>query len=228
MFLSVIIPAINEEAFIADAVASAGPAENVQVLVVDGGSTDATVHIARDAGAWVLEAPKGRALQMNAGAEAASGRALLFLHADTCLPQGYQIHVKRILSRPGVSAGAFRLGIRAPGVSMRIVEHIANLRSRFLQMPYGDQAIFLEKRIFQKVGGFPEIPIMEDFALMKRLAKLGRIAPVPAAVSTSARRWLRMGVWRATWINQLVVAAYVLGFSPRRIQKFYQRDRGIS
>ena len=228
MFLSVIIPAINEEASITPAVASAGQAENVEILVVDGGSTDATVRTAREAGAGVLVTRKGRAFQMNAGAEAASGDVLLFLHADTRLPPEYQEHVRRTLSRPRVVAGAFRLGIRAPGYSVRLVEHMANLRSRFLHLPYGDQAIFLEKKLFQKVGGFPDLPIMEDFVFMKNLTGQGRIGLAPAAVSTSSRRWVRMGIWRTTWINQMVVAAYVLGIPPERIRKFYQRDRGIS
>jgi len=127
-----------------------------------------------------------------------------------------------------VVAGAFRLGIRGPGFSMRLVERMTNLRSRYLQLPYGDQAVFLKKKLFQTVGGFPDLPIMEDFVLMKRLAKLGRIALAPAAVSTSGRRWVRMGIWRTTWINQMVVAAYALGVPPERILRFYQRDRGVS
>ncbi|MBI4776552.1 MAG: TIGR04283 family arsenosugar biosynthesis glycosyltransferase [Deltaproteobacteria bacterium] len=227
MFLSVIIPAINEEECIAAAVNNARRARNVEVLVADGGSKDATVPVAREAGAKVLVTRTGRAFQMNEGAEAASGDALLFLHADTRLPSGYEAHVRRILDRPGVAAGAFRLGIRASGVSLRLVELVANLRSRCLQLPYGDQAIFVGRRRFQIVGGFPELPIMEDFALMKRLSKLGRVALAPVAVSTSGRRWVRMGVWRTTWINQMMVAAYVLGVPPERIQHWYRRDRGI-
>jgi len=227
MFLTVIIPAFNEEASIASAINSARRAENVEVLVVDGGSTDATARIAREGGARVIVTLTGRAFQMNAGAEAASGDALLFLHADTRLPPGYDKHVRRILARPGVAAGAFRLGIRASGVSVRLVEHMANLRSRYLHLPYGDQAVFLEKKRFAQVGGFPELPIMEDFALVRHLSKLGRIALAPAAVSTSGRRWVRMGIWRTTWINQTVLAAYVLGVPPERIQRFYRRDRGI-
>lgn len=227
MFLSVIIPAINEEECIAAAVKSARRAKNVEVLVADGGSRDATAPIAENAGAKVLATRTGRAFQMNAGAQAASGDALLFLHADTRLPPGYEAHVRRILDRPGVAAGAFRLGIRASGVSVRLVEHAANLRSRYLQLPYGDQAIFLGRKQFQAVGGFPELPIMEDFALMKRLSKLGRVVLAPAAVSTSGRRWVRLGIWRATWINQMMVAAYVLGVPPERMQHWYRRDRGI-
>ena len=184
--------------------------------------------MAESHGAKVILSPAGRARQMNAGASAASGDVLLFLHADTCLPDGFDRHVHHVLAQPGVAAGAFELRIDDSRPHVRIIERIANLRSRRFQMPYGDQAIFLKAELFRDVGGFSDIPILEDVDLIRRVRRRGRIALAPAAASTSARRWKNIGVWKTTLINQWVMAAYFLGVSPARIAHWYGRDRGIS
>ena len=160
---------------------------------------------------------------MNAGAAAASGDILLFLHADTSLPSGFDEYVFRALDREDVCAGAFRLSIEAKGRSFRLIENLVNLRSRVLQMPYGDQAIFVPMRIFHEVGGFPDAPIMEDYELVRRLRRMGRIAITPVAVATSARRWLDRGTWRTTLTNQVCIAAYRLGVPPTHVVRWRRR-----
>ncbi len=221
--ISVVIPALDEEKLVTASVESALRGWGAQVILADGGSADRTVAMACAAGAIVVTSPPGRARQMNAGAAAATGEILLFLHADTRLPEGYQESVREILARPGVSAGAFSLRIDGPGAGLRMIEAAANWRSRHLRLPYGDQAIFLTMELFRSLGGFPEIPILEDFALVRKLRNLGGIAVAPAPVATSARRWLQSGCWRTTMIHQAVVVGYLLGISPERLTRGYGR-----
>jgi rSAM/selenodomain-associated transferase 2 len=223
--ISIIIPTLNEQANIASCLASTRYAPNVERIVVDGGSHDLTVEIARSCGAKVLTSPTGRARQMNAGAEVASGDLLLFLHADTLLPEGFDDCVRRILTQPGVAAGAFEFRLDAVSRGLQIIERVANWRSRRLQMPYGDQAIFVRSSLFHEIGGFPEMPILEDFELIRRLKKKGRIHTLPLPAITSARRWHTLGIWQTTLSHQLIVAAYYLGLSPALIHRFARRNR---
>jgi len=220
--ISVVVPTLNEAAYLLDALRSLQGAENVETIVVDAGSHDQTQQIARDHDCQVLVAGGGPARQLNAGANAAVGSILLFLHADTRLPKHFADHVRRALGRPRVVAGAFPLRIDAPLRTLRMIEAAVNLRCRWLKMPYGDQAIFLPADEFYRAGGFPELPIMEDFELVRRLRRRGRIAMAPDPAVTSARRWLSVGPWRTTWINQRVVLGYYLGISPDRLARWYQ------
>jgi len=215
--ISVIIPALDEEESIGRAVDSATAWGALEVIVVDGGSRDRTVEIAGGRGAVVLASPAGRAVQMNAGAARAGGEILLFLHADTTLPDDYARSVREALDRPGVVAGAFELGIDGEGRRFRWVERLVGWRSRLRQMPYGDQAIFLAAEVFRELGGYPAIPIMEDVELIRRLRPRGRIQINPGRVRTSARRWAKHGVWKATLINQLCSFAYAIGIPAARI-----------
>jgi len=148
---------------------------------------------------------------------------LLFLHADTLLPDRFDKRVRDTLKDTGVTAGAFRLRIDSPAPSLRLIEAAVNLRSHWLGMPYGDQAIFIRANEFHALGGFSTIPIMEDFELMRQLRRRGRVAIAPAHVNTSARRWQRLGPWRTTWSNQMVIAGYCLGVSPERLAQWYGR-----
>lgn len=225
--LSVIIPALNEADGIEGAIRSALTAEGVEVIVADGGSTDATCGVAANLGVRVIRSAPGRARQMNAAAREATGDILLFLHADTRLPGRYERAVRRTLRMPGVSAGAFSLGIGADRPSLRFVEYWANWRSGVLGRPYGDQALFLTAATFRSLGGFPDLPIMEDFELVRRLSRCGRVVTVPQAARTSARRWLNMGVLRTTLLNQWIILAYYLGASPETLARWYRRGRGI-
>ncbi|MBD2300671.1 MULTISPECIES: TIGR04283 family arsenosugar biosynthesis glycosyltransferase [Nostocales] len=223
--ISIIIPTLNEADNISGAIASTQSGKNIEVIVVDGGSSDDTIKIAQSLGAKVISSPPGRAKQMNAGAAVASGDVLLFLHADTRLPVGFDILICTALQQPGVVAGAFDLQIDHPAFGLRLVELGVKLRSRFFQMPYGDQAIFLTPEIFQKIGNFPELPIMEDFELIRRLNSTGRIVIINTPVVTSARRWLQKGIVKTTLLNQIIVLAYLFGVSPARIRSWYRREK---
>jgi len=215
--VSVIIPARDEEDSIGDVIEQVRASGVDEIIVVDGSSRDRTRERARAAGARVIESPPGRGLQQNRGAAEASGDALLFLHADTRLPPDFLDQIETLFASGDVCAGAFRLAVDAPGFAMRWVEHMANWRSLYFDLPYGDQAIFVRRQAFREAGGFAPIPLMEDFELMRRLRKTGRIGLASSAVTTSARRWKQLGVWRATWSNQLCILAYLFGVSPHRI-----------
>jgi len=221
--ISIIIPALNEQANIVSCLASTRCAPNVERIVVDGGSGDRTREIALSCGAKVLTVPAGRARQMNAGAKSAAGDLLLFLHADTHLPQGYAEVVRNTLSRPGVVAGAFGFCLQPTSPGYRFIERATNWRSRYLQLPYGDQALFLRSALFHEMGGYRDIPIMEDYEFILRLKKKGRISTAPVPAITSARRWEKLGIWKTTLMNYAIVIAYHLGVAPARIRRFAGR-----
>src|SRR5579883_1019577 len=227
--ISIIIPVLNEAKTIKETLASIYPSTNVEVIVVDGGSLDDTVPVVQSLGVKVLSSARGRACQMNVGAKVATGEILLFLHGDTHLPLGFDMLIRTALNLPIRNdekvpiAGAFALRIDAPLVGLRLIEKGVNWRSHFLQMPYGDQAIFLKAQIFRQMGGFPELPIMEDFELVRRLRCRGRLTIIPVPVTTSARRWLQNGVFKTTVINQIIIFAYLLGVPPEQLLKWYRR-----
>jgi rSAM/selenodomain-associated transferase 2/rSAM/selenodomain-associated transferase 1 len=225
--ISVVIPAINEAAHIERAVASATAGVNIEVIVADGGSADGTPGIAERRGARVVRCARGRARQMNAGARVATGGALLFLHADTVLPAGFDRHVRRALACPGVSGGAFefRLDNSAEGRLCRtrrepsLLERMVNWRARRLGLPYGDQALFVSASRFHAMGGFREIPVMEDVDLVRRLGLRGRVQIALASAVTSSRRWRERGAWRTSAMNLAAIAAYFLGVAPTTIAR---------
>ncbi|MEH2307311.1 TIGR04283 family arsenosugar biosynthesis glycosyltransferase [Nostoc sp.] len=223
--ISIIIPTLNEAGNIKEVIVTTQLNTNIEVIIVDGGSKDNTIEIAQSLNVKVISSSPGRAVQMNAGVVAASGNILLFLHADTRLPTGFDDMIRTALQQPGTVAGAFKLRIDAPLLSLRWVEWGVNVRSHFCQMPYGDQAIFLTKEVFQQIGGFPELPIMEDFELIRCLKTIGRIVIIPTPIVTSARRWLQKGVFKTTLLNQIVIIAYLLGVSPERIRCWYRREK---
>ncbi|MDA2923784.1 TIGR04283 family arsenosugar biosynthesis glycosyltransferase [Acidobacteria bacterium AH-259-L09] len=222
--ISVIIPALNEAEAIGLALGSIQNCMGVERIVADGGSVDKTVEVARSFGAKVVHSPRGRARQMNAGAKAAKGGLLVFLHADTRLPEGFDNHIRGIMNQSNAIAGAFELQIDAPSPGLRIIEKVANWRSRRLQLPYGDQAIFLRADLFREIGGFPDLPIMEDFEFVRRLRSQGRVVIAPAAALTSARRWQKLGTLQTTLTNQAVVLAFCLGVDPSRLARWYRRN----
>lgn len=223
--ISVVIPALNEAGQLESTLSALASNRDPEVIVVDGGSRDATVAITRTAGVRSLAARPPRAIQMNAGAAAASGDILLFLHADTRLPADFQDQIRRALARPRAAAGAFRLQIDAGGKGLRIIERAANWRSRFLQMPYGDQALFLRRDVFWESGAFPPIPIMEDFEFTRRLKRRGRIVLAPGCAVTSARRWQRIGPLKTWIINQRVLIGYCMGIAPEHLARWYRLEK---
>ncbi len=221
--ISVIVPTLDEAEALRDTLASARH-DAQELIVVDGGSRDGTAELARRCGARVITAERGRARQMNAGARLATSGLLLFLHADTRLPPGFGDELRRVLAEPDVAAGAFRLAIADASHMMRAIERGANWRAHFLQRPYGDQALFLTAERFRSLGGFPDLPIMEDYEMIRRLRRTGRVRIASSCVHTSPRRWCSQGPLRTTVLNQLAVAAYLLGVSPDRIARMTGRD----
>lgn len=225
--ISVIIPTLNEAHILATTLAGVREDENIEIIVADGGSSDDTMEVARTGNARSLQVPPCRAAQMNAGAREASGDLLLFLHADTRLPTGWANLVRKELDKPGVAGGAFNLGLDENSRWSQIIEGLANMRSRWLHMPYGDQAIFIGSDLFHRMGGFAEMPIMEDFEFVRRLRKRGRISIIPEPVVTSARRWRESGVWWTTAVNLAVIIGYFLGVPPRLLARLYHfKQRG--
>jgi rSAM/selenodomain-associated transferase 2/rSAM/selenodomain-associated transferase 1 len=223
--VSIIIPTWNEEAGIESTLRPLIDLPNVEVIVADGGSTDGTVAICQRLGVRTVVVRPGRGRQMNAGAALARGEVLLFLHADASLPASFQDDIWSTLDR-GAIAGAFRLAIDDPRWALRWVEWGANLRSRYLQLPYGDQGLFLRAETFYRLGGFPNWPLLEEVELCRRLKREGRIRLAPSAICTSARRWQKLGIGRTTLTNQLCIAGYYLGISPERLARWYRGDGG--
>jgi len=224
--ISIIIPALNEAAAIVRTLARLEGVKNLEAIVVDGGSTDGTAALAVSRGARVIQSKPGKAVQMNTGAKAAAGNILVFLHADTLLPENFSHQIVSALNQNGAVAGAFRLTINSTRAGIRFIERMANLRSRLLQLPYGDQALFMGKVLFEEIGGFPELPIMEDFILIRRLKHKGKIVLLPESVMTSPRRWLHFGIFKTWLINQLIIIAYYLGVSPEKLNRWYRREAG--
>jgi uncharacterized protein len=224
--ISIIIPTLNEAASIAQALTRLKIAPNIEIILVDGGSHDQTLAIAQtleDLPIKILSSPPGRAHQMNQGAQVATGEILLFLHADTQLPNRFDLLIRQALTDPQHLGGAFALQIDAQLIGLRLVEWLANWRSRALSMPYGDQGIFIRAEVFHQLGGFPTQPIMEDYELMRRLKQQGKpIVMIAAPALTSGRRWQRLGVVKTTVINQVIVLAYRCGVSPERLARWYR------
>jgi rSAM/selenodomain-associated transferase 2 len=231
--ISIIIPVLNEASTIQETLTRFQNVPEIEVIIVDGGSRDDTVALAKQCSQRVapssefkvISAAAGRASQMNAGAAIATGDILLFLHADTHLPPKFDTLVRQALQNPGTVAGAFELRINADLRGLRLIETIVNVRSRVFSMPYGDQALFLKATTFHDIGGFPDLPIMEDFELMRCLRRQGRIAIAPASVLTSGRRWQTLGVVKTTLINQLIIAGYFLGIPPVHLAHWYRKKR---
>ena len=220
--LSVIIPALNEAGQITRTVSALSKTAAAELIVVDGGSSDATAAIAAAAGARVLRSQPPRAVQMNAGAAAACGDILVFLHADTRLPDDVAHQVTSTLAAPGVCAGAFHLHIDATAPGLRLIERAANWRAHFLQLPYGDQALFMPMGTFWELAGFRPLAIMEDFEMVRRLKRRGRVALAPGCAATSARRWQQQGVLKTWILNQWLIAAYHLGVPTDRLARWYR------
>ncbi|MCA3256271.1 MAG: TIGR04283 family arsenosugar biosynthesis glycosyltransferase [Alphaproteobacteria bacterium] len=220
--IAVVIPALDEATALPATLAALGDA--AEIVVADGGSRDATVRIATDAGATVVTA-RGRAAQQNAGAAATTAPILLFLHADTRLPVGWADEVRRLLADDRVALAAFRLAIDGATPAERLIAAGANLRSRTWGVPYGDQALALRRTTFDALGGFPDQPIMEDWALARAARRRGLIALSHLAVTTSPRRWRRLGPVRTLLVNQAMLLGARLGISYERLSAFYRKPR---
>jgi rSAM/selenodomain-associated transferase 2 len=191
---------------------------------VDGGSTDATAAIAaRFPQVRLLASPRGRARQMNAGARAARGDVLLFLHADTSLPDGALAAMEAAVGDPGVVAGRFDVRFDNPRHVFRMIAWFMNQRSRWSGISTGDQAIFVRREVFEALGGYPDMPLMEDVELCRRLKRRGRLAALRLRVTTSARKWEREGAVRTILLMWTLRLLYMAGVPPRRLHRWYYR-----
>lgn len=225
MRISVVIPALNEAANVAVAVASAAAPAVLEVIVVDGGSADDTVAIAQRAGAAVLHCERGRGRQLNAGAAVATGDVLLFLHADTTLPAGFDAAVTAALRDPRVAGGRFDIDLLPSTPLVWLTARLISLRSRLSRIATGDQALFVRRRIFVDMGGFQDLPIMEDLAFSIALKRRGRIACLRDRVASSSRRWRKDGVVRTILLMWSMRFLYFWGVSPARLAKLYADTR---
>ncbi|MCC6160067.1 MAG: TIGR04283 family arsenosugar biosynthesis glycosyltransferase [Deltaproteobacteria bacterium] len=198
MSLAIIVPTLNEEAHLPACLDAASRERPDELVVVDGGSRDATCDVARTHGVRVIETKPGRAAQMNEGAARTTSDLLLFCHADTMLPDGYRAHVERILGDASVSLGAFRFGLERRRAANRVIELGVALRCAVFGMPYGDQALFCRRADFLAVGGFAPPPALEDMALVLDLRRLGHLRMAPVSVRISDRAWKRHGYFALT------------------------------
>jgi len=217
---------LNEAATIASALnAIRRGAPDAEVIVVDGGSADSSVAIARPLCDLLISASRGRARQMNAGARASHGDALVFVHADTIVPSTFAADIASALSDSAVAGGRFDVALDASNLPYRIIGAMISLRSRISRTGTGDQAIFVRREVFDRLGGFPELELCEDLEFSRRLKRTGRVACLRARVTTSARRWSRNGVVRTVVRMWLIRAMYLMGVPPARLKRMYSDTR---
>ena len=218
MRLSVVIPTLNAEPHLADCLERMKEAD--EIIVVDGGSSDSTVPAAERAGARIVMAPKGRGTQLAAGAEAARGDWLLFLHADTLPARGWRAAVQlHVDAHPG-KAACFRFRLAEKAWQARAIERAVAARVAWLGMPYGDQGLLVSRRLYDEAGGYRPLPLMEDVDFARRIGRR-RLALLGEDAFTSGERWRRDGWLRRSARNLLCVTLYRLGMPPERLARFY-------
>jgi rSAM/selenodomain-associated transferase 2 len=221
MDISVIVPVLNEEKNIAATLEALTRLAPYEIIIVDGSSSDRTREICEQLGAKVFLSVRGRAQQMNYGAGHASGDVLLFLHADTRLPDSAFRDIGTALNDPRYLGGRFDVELEGEHWMLKVISAMINYRSRLSKVGTGDQAIFVRRSVFEQIGGYPELPLMEDIAFCRTLRRRGEIACLTNRVITSARRWEMDGVWRTIvkmWILKLL---YLAGVSPNRLKQYY-------
>lgn len=220
--LSIIIPVLNEASEIAQLLQRLQHfrAQGSEIIVVDGGSADATLQLAAPLADRVCAAPTGRGSQMNAGAAVARGGILLFLHADTRLPEAALASIRQAMER-GAAWGRFDVHIEGKAAGLALVAAMMNWRSRLTGIATGDQAVFVSRNAFVQLGGFPDIPLMEDIVFSKKMRAMGRPACLDEKVTTSGRRWEKHGVWRTIVLMWTLRLRFFLGSSPRQLAREY-------
>jgi rSAM/selenodomain-associated transferase 2 len=220
--LSIIVPTLNEESAVGRTLAALRTgAPGAEIIVVDGGSRDASVARARALADLVLAAPRGRARQMNAGARAAHGDLLAFVHADTLVPPTFARDIANALSDPMVVGGRFDVELDDPAFVYRLIGALISVRSRLTRTATGDQALFVRRQVFERLGGYREIEICEDLDFARRLTRAGRVACVRSRVLTSARRWQKHGIVRTVLTMWAIRIAFLCGVPPARLKRHY-------
>ena len=225
MSISVIVPALNEEQGIGATLRRARQPGVDEIIVVDGGSVDRTRAVAHELADVVLSAPCGRAAQMNAGAARAGGDIVLFLHDDTLVPDGFAQAIGAACGEPGVVGGRFDVTLTPSSPLLWLTGELMNWRSRISRIATGDQGIFIRRDVFEQLGGYADIPLMEDIDLSRRMKRAGRIACLHQRVTTSARRWQTQGVVRTILLMWSFRMLYFFGVSPSRLRRLYDDAR---
>jgi rSAM/selenodomain-associated transferase 2 len=220
--VSIVVPALNEADRITACLARLRCGADCELVVVDGGSTDGTVELAERV-VPVLHSASGRAVQMNAGAARTTGEVLWFVHADTLIEEDALGQLRAALADPRVVGGGLclRFDRRTPGLDL--LARTSNARARRLHQIFGDQALFVRRRVFEQLGGFPPWPLMEDLELSRRLHRRGRLVLLPATSTASARRFVEHGTWQMVAFMQYLKLAYFAGASPERLARLYER-----
>lgn len=224
--ITIIIPVLNEEIHISSAL------ENIErlngekeIIVIDGGSIDNTVSIVKDKGVMLLSSEKGRGCQMNRGAEIAKGETLLFLHADTILLEDGLIKIQEALKDPEIIGGRFDVRFDDGRLVFKLIAFLMNWRSRLTGISTGDQAIFIRKSAFKDIGGYLEIPLMEDIELSKKMKRAGRVVCLEDMVITSARKWKEEGIVRTIILMWSLRLLYFFRVSPEALSRIYYRKK---
>jgi rSAM/selenodomain-associated transferase 2 len=224
MSVSVIIPTLNEERALGETLALLRQHQPHEIIVVDGGSQDGTCRLAAEADLLLQDSP-GRARQMNLGASRARGDVLLFLHADCSLEPGALEAARELLSRPGVIAGCFQMTVRAHGWLYRFIDVAASARVRLAGLMYGDQGLFILRKRFEELGGFPCLDFMEDLFFSRKIRGYGRAVVAPQRIFVSPRRWQRQGLIRQTLRNWTLTGLAAAGVHPNRLAHLYAAVR---
>lgn len=226
MKISIIMPVLNEAKDLRNTLKNLHLSENEELIIVDGGSVDGTVSIACEFTDKVFTARTGRARVMNFGAQNAQGDILLFLHADCTLQDNAFTLIREVLGNNNIAAGAFTLRIDSLKTGFRIIEIFSNLRAKLTSLIYGDQGMFLRKEIFSRIGGFADIPLMEDIEISLRLNKTGKTVFVKQAITVSSRRWLEEGIVYTTFRNWINAFSYTfLKVSAEKLVRKYKDVR---
>tara|TARA_Y100001960_G_C14577325_1_gene778925 strand:+ start:194 stop:871 length:678 start_codon:yes stop_codon:yes gene_type:complete len=223
--ISIIIPTLNEARYLSETLVKIQQLSPHEIIVSDGGSDDDTLKIAAKFTPHLIKGNSGRAMQMNAGAQLATGDLLLFVHADSYIKLTSYQKMLYAMKNPEIIGGAFSLLIDSDKRALQIINQFANLRSKYLGRAYGDQAFFVKKLVFQEMKGFTEFPICEDLDFYKRLKFFGPVVLLKEEVLTSPRRWINDGIWFTTIRNIIIATLFELGFPPRILTKWYQTIR---
>lgn len=222
---SVIIPTLNEALVLEKTILEISRHGPHEIIISDGGSEDDTIEIAQKFGLAVVESPPGRAVQMNTGAQLATGDILLFLHADSRVETNSYQKMIAVMGQENRVGGAFSLAIESDKPSLKIISAFATLRAKYLNLVYGDQAIFVRTSVFHEIGGFSPLPICEDLDFYRRLMAKGPTGVLKEKTFTSARRWVTEGIFFTSLRNSVITTLFLLGFSPRILSKWYQAVR---